>query len=288
MFLQAVITGESSIWYYCMHGEWNSEINLYSVTSCIIAVCLLLVAKMAIHKLLYWTARAVNTRGETVCHLLDSFSNYGLIILGIFICLNRLGVNARTLSLTGGVAGVVFGIGCQNIVADILAGILMTFEGIAHVGDLVLLEGQYGIVLSIGVRMTRLKWYGVVTSIRNNDFKNFVYIPRDGMIRVTTDLTIAMDMSLKETEEILLQALPRMHESLQEELDDEIEGPLYLGPEQITDNGVMLKFALFCKGENFRKAAFGLNRRLKLMCEEHGIRIALPQVVVHRGPQEEP
>ena len=45
---------------------------------------------------------------------------YVLFIAGVFIVLGALGVNVAAMSLTAGVAGVIFGIGCQNIVADIL------------------------------------------------------------------------------------------------------------------------------------------------------------------------
>ena len=34
--LQAVITGKDSVWYYCLNGQWDSGINLNSITSCII------------------------------------------------------------------------------------------------------------------------------------------------------------------------------------------------------------------------------------------------------------
>ena len=281
IFLHALASGEGSIWYYCLNGQWDSGINLYSLTYCLITVCGLFVIKLAMHKVLFLTARAVNARGETFCHLLDSFSGYGLVIVGIFMCLSHFGVSAATLSLTGGVAGVIFGIGCQNIVADILAGILMVCEGIVYVGDFVSYNDQYGVVLSIGVRTTILKWFGEDTIIRNNEFKNYINMPSDEMDRVLTTLTIDLNESLQRVERILTEELPAIHDRLSKLIGDEVEGPKYRAVNRITENGVELSFSVFCKGTYYAWITRALNRELKLMCERRGINIAMAQVVVN-------
>lgn len=61
-----------------------------------------------------------DAKGETVCRLLDSFSGYILCLVGLCLCLSDFGISTKTISLTGGVLDVVFGPGCQSIVADIL------------------------------------------------------------------------------------------------------------------------------------------------------------------------
>ena len=281
IFIHALTSGEGSIWYYCLNGQWDSGINLYSVTYCLITICGLFVIKMVMHKVLFLTARAVNARGETFCHLLDSFSGYALVIAGIFLCLSHFGVSSATLSLTGGVAGVIFGIGCQNIVADILAGILMACEGIVYVGDFVSYNGQYGIVLSIGVRTTILKWYGENTIVRNNEFKNYINMPSGEIDRVLTTLTIDLNESLERVEKILNDELPVIHDHLCKLVGNEVEGPKYRGVNRITENGIDLSFAIFCKGMYYAWLTRALNRELKLMCERRGINIAMNQVVVN-------
>ena len=273
IFVHVLTAGEGSLWYYCFSGQWDSGINLYSLTYCMVTICGLFVIKLVMHKLLFLTARAVKPKGETFCHLLDSFSGYGLVITGIFLCLSHFGVNSMTLSLTGGVAGVIFGIGCQNIVADILAGILMAFEGNVYVGDYVSFNGQYGVVLSIGVRTTRLKWFGEDTIIRNNDFKNFIHMPSRQQDRAVTDLSIDLKESLERVESILQEELPVIHDNLCRLAGDDVSGPNYRGVKQITKNGVVLSFSIFCKGMYYAWLTRALNRELKLMCERHGINI---------------
>jgi small conductance mechanosensitive channel len=278
LLLHALISGENSVWYYCISGEWNSGINLYSITTCVIDIALLMVIKMVLHKLLYWIARAVRAKGETICHLLNSFSSYVLAITGIFLCLSDFGVDLTTLSLTGGVLGVIFGIGCQHIVADILAGILMTFEGVVHVGDFVSYNGQYGIILSIGVRTTQLLWFSEVTVVRNNDFKNYINMPSEKTDRVTTTLTVALSESIERIESILEEELPRIHDKLCEISGTDVGGPKYRGVSKITETSVVLSFSIYCKGMYYGWLQRQLNRELKAMCERRGIMIGMFQM----------
>jgi len=285
LILQAMISGENSVWYYCISGEWNSGINLYSITTCIIDIAILLVIKLVLHKLLYWIARAVHAKGETICHLLNSFFAYVLAITGVFLCLANFGVDLTTLSLTGGVLGVIFGIGCQHIVADILAGILMTFEGVVHVGDFVSYNGQYGVILSIGVRTTQLVWFSELTVVRNNDFKNYINMPSDKTDRVTTSLIVDLSESIERVESIPEEELPRIHDKLCEISGSDVGGPKYRGVSKITETGFVLSFAIYCKGMYYGWLQRQLNRELKIMCERRGIRIGMTQMLM-QGTEE--
>ena len=282
IFLHAWIAGPKSVWYYCVTGKWDSGLNLYSLTSCIISICELLVAKVVLHKLLYLTARVASSRGETVCHLMDNFSGYALFIAGVFICLHHLGVNATALSLTGGVAGVIFGIGCQNVVADILSGIIMTFEGSAYVGEFVSYNGQFCAVLSIGVRTTKLKWFGEITVVRNNDFKNYIRMPSNRLNRAVCTIGIDLKESLQRVEDILAKELPVIHDNLCAAIGDQVEGPVYMGVKSIDGDCIMLSFYFIAKGLYYASLQRLLYAELKKMCDRNDINLAMHQIVVNQ------
>ncbi len=281
IYLHAKLAGSRSIWYYCVAGKWETGINLYSVTTCILSICMLLIVKIIVHKLLYLVAMAVGSKGETICHLTDNFSGYALVIAGIFICLHHFGVNATALSLTGGIAGVIFGLGCQNMVADILSGLIMAFSGEVRVGDFVSYNGNYGTILSIGVRTTKLKWFGEVTLIRNNDFKNVVLFGSTESRRVLSYISIDLKESLERVEKIIEKELPVMHDNLSKKGSSPINGPIYRGVDAITQDGTTLSFFLFCQSPDFMLFIREMNRELKLMCERNNINLAMHQVVVN-------
>ena len=56
-------------------------------------------------------------------------------------------------------AGLAFGLAAQEIVRNILAGIIITFDEPFRVGDMVRIGGHYGEVLSIGMRSTRIRTF---------------------------------------------------------------------------------------------------------------------------------
>lgn len=274
IFINAYAARDNSVWYFVLAGQWGRGINLHSITACLIYICLLIMLKGLIHKLLYITAMSVDAQGETVCDLLDSALGYILAIVGVFICLGKLGVNTAALSLTAGVAGVIFSIGCQSIVADILAGFLMTFEGIVRVGDFLLFNDKPEFILSIGVRTTRLKFFGDVTLVRNNDFKNYVLRAGNKEARVMASLAIDFGESLERVEGILKEELPGIRQKLRALTDKPVTGPDYVGVTTISNYGVQLSFTMFCIGADVFPLTNALNRELKLMCERRGILIA--------------
>ena len=281
ILVQALVEGRNSIWYYCFSAEWSTGINLYSITTCIITILLLLLLKEVIHKVLYFIARSsTGRRGESICHLLNSFSGYVLFFVGIFLVLSTFGVNVMAMSLTAGVAGVIFGIGCQNTVADIIAGILMVFEGVACAGDFVSYNGKFGVITTIGVRMTKLKWYSETTIIRNNEFKNFVSMPGDARARVILKLSVDLKESMEKIEGIIDRELPQIRDNIAAVAGEDIKLK-YRGVNNIESNGIQLSFALYCKGMYFGWARRLLNRELLLMCERNGLRLAMPQVVIN-------
>ena len=274
------IAGENSILYYSFNGEWNSGINLYSITQCILCILLLVLLKEVIHKVLYLIARAAKSKGETICCLLNSFTGYILFIAGVFLILGILGVNVAALSLTAGVAGVIFGIGCQNIIADILAGIIMAFEGVACVGDFVSYNGNFGTIQSIGVRTTKLKWFSEITIVRNNELRNYIKMPAEETDRVIVSLNIDWLESLKRVESVLEKELPGIQDYLCKKTGDNVRLK-YRGVQAMEDSGIKLSFAIYCQGMYYGWTRRLLNRQLLLMCERNGIQIAMPQIVVN-------
>jgi len=278
--VRVAFAGKDSILYYSFHGEWSSGVNLYTITSCIIYIILLFLLREIIHKILYLIARAATAKGETICHLLNSFLGYILFIAAVFIILGTFGVDVSTLSLTAGVAGVIFGIGCQNIIADILAGIIMAFEGVASVGDFVAYNGRFGVIQSIGVRTTKLKWYSEITLVRNNEFKNYVKMLGEETSRITVDLCVDLKEPLTRIEGIIEKELPGIRETLCKKVGENARLK-YRGVQSIGDSGKRLSFAIYCQGMYFGRAKRMLNRELLLMCERNGIQLAMPQIVIN-------
>jgi potassium efflux system protein len=80
--------------------------------------------------------------------------HYVILILVGLIALNILGFPLTNLALVLGALGVGVGFGLQNIVNNFLSGLILLFERPIKVGDMLVIDGQWGLVKEIRVRST--------------------------------------------------------------------------------------------------------------------------------------
>lgn len=84
----------------------------------------------------------------------------GIAIIGLIVglqFLDAVGVNLAPLLASAGVAGVAVGLAAQNIVRDMLNGILILIEDQFNVGDTVRMAGVSGVVESMTLRKTTIR-----------------------------------------------------------------------------------------------------------------------------------
>lgn len=79
-----------------------------------------------------------------------------LITAGIWL-LAAAGMDIRPVLAGAGVLGLAVGFGAQNLVRDLVTGFFILLEGQYAVGDYVRVGGSFGMVESIGMRVTVLK-----------------------------------------------------------------------------------------------------------------------------------
>jgi small-conductance mechanosensitive channel len=81
-----------------------------------------------------------------------------------------LGLTATQLTVLFGALGVGIGFGLQNIVNNLVSGLILVFEQPLKVGDRVEASGNLGIVKRIGVRATVLRTFdGAEVIVPNSD-----------------------------------------------------------------------------------------------------------------------
>jgi small-conductance mechanosensitive channel len=84
----------------------------------------------------------------------------GMAIIGVIAglqFLDALGVNLAPLLASAGVAGLALGLAAQNIVKDMLNGVLFLIEDQFNVGDMVRLAGLAGTVEAMTLRKTTVR-----------------------------------------------------------------------------------------------------------------------------------
>jgi small conductance mechanosensitive channel len=84
----------------------------------------------------------------------------GLAVIGVLVSLQFLdavGVNLAPLLASAGIAGVAIGLAAQNIVRDMLNGVLILVEDQFNVGDTVRVAGVAGVIEAMTLRKTTVR-----------------------------------------------------------------------------------------------------------------------------------
>ena len=139
--------------YNIVRGTWVRGINAATVTTCIMLASVVFAVQKLAELFLLRLGKYMNPKGMTICKLIDSGLTYVTTIVMILYALSMFGVNAKTLLNGVGVTALIFTLGANSLIADVLAGLFIIFEGDFTVGDVVVIDGFRGIVQDIS--MTR-------------------------------------------------------------------------------------------------------------------------------------
>ncbi len=145
--------------------------------------------------------------------LVGSIYKYTVIILGLVMSLDQLGVNIGAALAGLGVAGIAVGFAAQDSIANLIAGFLIFWDKPFVVGDWISVEGRYGHVQNITLRTTRIR------TPRNS----FVVIPnktiidavlennsKHGELRIDVPVGIAYKEDVARAREVLLEAVSKL------------------------------------------------------------------------------
>ncbi|MFW5866504.1 MAG: mechanosensitive ion channel family protein [Armatimonadota bacterium] len=93
----------------------------------------------------------------TVLELVRSIIQWVIIITSSIWILASAGMDIRPVLAGAGILGLAVGFGSQNLVRDIVSGFFVLLEGQYAVGDYVQIGTSFGMVESVGMRVTVLK-----------------------------------------------------------------------------------------------------------------------------------
>ncbi len=113
----------------------------------------------------FWVSRLIRTFMEFkfyprtdwdtgIQYTISMTIHYVVLVITALVALNTLGVSFTSLALVAGGLGVGIGFGLQNIVSNFISGLILLFERPIKVGDMLVIDGQWGMVKEIRVRST--------------------------------------------------------------------------------------------------------------------------------------
>lgn len=217
-------------------------------------------------------------RGITIVKLLESFIKWVVAIISLLLILAAWGIDTTTLLAGAGILTLVVGLGVQSLVADIVAGIFIVFEGEYQVGDIIVIDDWRGTVQEIGIRTTKIMDVGGnIKIVNNSEIKSIINQTQEFSVAKCT-ASIEYGESIPRVEIVIRDNL----EKLKERIPDIIDGPFYKGVSSLGTSSVDLLFIANCREENLYQVQRDLNREIKIMFDENNISIPFPQIVVNQ------
>jgi small-conductance mechanosensitive channel len=167
--------------------------------------------------LLRFTSRVVEQLGTAfgdyrlTLQKFSAFFRFGVFFATITaVVLLSLEISREMLAIIGGTTAVAVGFAMKDLVASLVAGVMIMFDRPFQVGDRVTFAGQYGDIMSIGLRSVKLRTLDdSMVTIPNNMFLNDVTSCGNyGVLnmQIMTDFLIGIDQDVHRAREIVLEA----------------------------------------------------------------------------------
>jgi small conductance mechanosensitive channel len=133
-----------------------------SLVTILVAWVAFQLVKGAINNATQRSAATVEQTGQrqrinTLLLLLRNVAKYIIIFFAGITVLKNLGVDLTPILAGAGILGLAIGFGSQNLVKDIVTGFFIIMEGQYAVGDSVEINGLFGRVEQVGLRITKIR-----------------------------------------------------------------------------------------------------------------------------------
>jgi small conductance mechanosensitive channel len=258
---------ESLLLDYVLTGKWNKGLNVFSLTSIVLLLCVLILAMMFVRFFMNTLGRMLNSRGKTICRLISNLIIYIGGLVFIYYALSYLGVDTNAILASVGVIGIGVSMGARDLIADIFAGVSMIFEGEYQVGDIVNIDGYRGMVQEVGVRSTRLVGRGGnIKVIGNKDIKSVTNLTKmNSWVAIT--IKVDVNYAIRDAEEIINRTLPQIAAKHPEI----ISGPYYKGILSVEMGFAVLSIIAECNEDNYHKVERFLVREILLALRENNV-----------------
>lgn len=258
-----------------VENPWVNKI-FYSILTIIIAIMVYQLFSKLIFKNLGKKHYNLfeNKKYNTYIKLLKSINRYFFIIILIFVLLKINGINITSVVTGVGVAGIIFGFAIQDALKDIVNGFYIITDSYYHVGDVIKVDNYTGLVLSIGLKTTKLEdiYEKNIISVSNRNIEKVEVLSH--MINI--DIPLPYELKLCDAQ----NAIEYIAENIKKL--DKVENVEYTGVNDFADSSIKYQIKVYCSPINKVQT-----RRDALTCilsclEEKDIHIPFTQIDVHQ------
>jgi len=184
------------------------NVEVIALTVGIILVALVVLA--VIQRLSRWLADTYPRRRVMISGAFPVFRLASWIFVLGFILSVVIRPELKTLVAISATVGVAVGLGAQELVKNVLAGILIIFDRPFRIGDMIKVDSHYGEVTQIGLRTIRIHTFDdSIVTLPNGIFLNkAVSNSNSGELveQVAVEVTLPGNVAVRHVKELMFEA----------------------------------------------------------------------------------
>jgi small-conductance mechanosensitive channel len=256
----------------------RNSVSLLTIAKGFLAVVLTLVITLYVsgmieQKLLNATSLDTSTKA-----VLSKFIKAVLLAVGMLVALQAIGFDLTLLTVFGGALGVGIGLGLQKLAANYIAGFTILLDKSIRLGDLITVDGRYGVVARVTARYVVVRSLDGVEAIVPNETLVVTTVLNHSStmreLRIGIPMQIAFDADVDRALAIMedaARAEPRV-------MQDPPNAPTaFLAG--FGESGINLELGLWLRDPENGQLALksAINRRLVAAFRSEGIEIPFPR-----------
>jgi small-conductance mechanosensitive channel len=178
----------------------KSHLNALIIIQAILTILFTLFVSLSLSRLIENKMMRAERVDVNVRVVLSKLIRIALSIMAILIAMSAVGIDITLLSVFGGALGVGLGFGLQKVASNYVSGFAILLDDSVHIGDVVTVDGHYGVVSELRFRyMILRKLDGTEVVIPHEILMataviNHSYTDRKG--RITMPIQVSYDSDL--------------------------------------------------------------------------------------------
>jgi len=178
----------------------DTPVTVLSMVVFVVLITATIYLSRLVKKGIYRFLRSKTEIDEGLKFTLSRVSQYVIVLIGVLISFQVLGINLTSLAFLFGLLSVGIGFGLQNITANFISGLIIMFERPISVGDRVEVSGKEGDVIEINIRSTKIQTLDNISIVVpnsqfvENDVINFSHGDPSFRLEVSVGVSYSSDL----------------------------------------------------------------------------------------------
>ena len=178
----------------------DTPVTVLSMVVFVVLITATIYLSRLVKKGIYRLLRSKTEIDEGLKFTLSRVSQYVIVLIGVLISFQVLGINLTSLAFLFGLLSVGIGFGLQNITANFISGLIIMFERPISVGDRVEVSGKEGDVIEINIRSTKIQTLDNISIVVpnsqfvENDVINFSHGDPSFRLEVSVGVSYSSDL----------------------------------------------------------------------------------------------